>query len=146
MTKNGFTLIELLLVLSVFSILTLLVVPLQLTSLNKQEEKHFIETFKNDVLFIQNQSSLNSKDRMHIRFSMNYYLILQGTKPSFAKREFPNGWSLVGVNQELHFNETGTIIQPRTIVMYSKDERIAFIFPLGKGRFRLEKEKRVLHD
>lgn len=146
MVKNGFTLIELLLVLSIFSFLTLLAVPLQLTSLNKQEEKQFIELFKDDVLLIQNQASLNSKNRMYIRFFDDHYKILQGTKPAFSERDFPNGWNLVGTNRVLEFSETGTIIQPRTIVIYSEDERIAFIFPLGKGRFHLEKEKRVLHD
>ena len=144
MIKNGFTLIEMLLVLSVLSIIILLAVPLQFSSLTKQEENQFIELFMHDVLLIQNQASVNSKDSMSIKFHDDHYSIMQRTiEQPFAKRNYPDGWSILGINRDIEFSESGSFLYPRKIVMYSKEERIAFTFPLGKGRFYVEKEKRV---
>ena len=142
--KNGFTLIEMLVVLSVLSIIILLAVPLQFSSLTKQEENQFIELFMHDVLLIQNQASMNSTESMFIRFHDDHYLIIQRRKQPFAKRNYPNGWSFVGANRLLEFSESGSVLNPRVILMYSKEERIAFTFPLGKGRFYVERDKRVL--
>lgn len=145
MEKNGFSLIEMLLVLSAVSLLLLLAAPLQMSTLQLQEEEQFIEIFKQDVLLVQNQASVNSKERMYIRFYDDQYRVLHGRRPTFAKRHYPRGWSLIsGNNLDLEFKENGTVRNPRTIIMYSEDERILFIFPLGKGRFHIGKEKRVL--
>ena len=148
MSKNAFTLIEMLIVLSVLSIILLLAVQLQLSSLAKQEEKQFIELFKYDVLLIQNQSSMNSRKKMFIEFHDDHYMIKVALKSPapFAKRNYPKGWKFISGIRLLEFSESGSVLYPRVIPMHSKDERIAFTFPLGKGRFHVEKEKRLLTD
>ncbi|WP_405101204.1 competence type IV pilus minor pilin ComGD [Oceanobacillus sp. FSL H7-0719] len=146
MRKNAFTLIEMLLVLSVLSILILFAAPFHASTITKQEEKQFIELFQFDVLLIQNQASIQSKRKMYIRFFDDHYLILHGTNVPYAKRSYPRGWSIVGINRILEFHNSGTFLSPRTITMYSEDERIAFIFPLGKGRFYIEREKRIFNN
>lgn len=146
MKKNAFTLIETLLVLSVLSILILLTVPLHASTITKQEEKQFIDLLQFDVLLIQNQASIESKGKMYIRFYDDHYLVLQGINAPYAKRYYPNGWTIIGMNQTIEFHSNGTLLSPRTITMYSEDERIAFIFPLGKGRFYVDKEKRVFDN
>lgn len=148
MYKNGFTLIEMLIVLSMLSILILLAVPQQISILSKQKEEQFIEQLEFDVLLIQNQSNLLLKDsNMYIRFYDNYYSVLGGWSDStIANRPYPDGWILI-INEQhrtLKFSETGTVINPRTLVMYSKNERISIVFPLGKGRFHVAREKRFL--
>lgn len=145
MEKNAFTLIEMLLVLSVLSILILLTVPLHSSTIKKQEEKQFIELFQFDVLLIQNQASMENGE-MYIRFFDDYYLVLQGIEVSYAKRKYPKGWKIIDGKRILKYYSNGTLLNPRTIVMYSEDERISLIFPLGKGRFHVNKEKRVLDD
>lgn len=148
MKKNGFTLIEMLFTLSILSILFLLTVPVQSELLGKQQEEQFIETLKQDVLFIQNQSSKHTRDEMYIRFYDNHYSILSGVNKPFAERDYPADWTLVASNQTrlLRFVQSGTVLQPRTLVMYTPSEKLFIVFPLGKGRFYIEKEKRVLDD
>lgn len=148
MKKNGFTLIEMLVTLSILSILFLLTVPVQSELLGKQQEEQFIETLKQDVLFIQNQSSKHTRDEMYIRFYDNHYSILSGVNKPFAERDYPADWTLVANNQTrlLRFVQSGTVLQPRTLVMYTPSEKLFIVFPLGKGRFYIEKEKRVLDD
>lgn len=148
MKKNGFTLIEMLVTLSILSILFLLTVPVQSELLGKQQEEQFIETLKQDVLFIQNHSSKHTRDEMYIRFYDNHYSILSGVNKPFAERDYPADWTLVASNQTrlLRFVQSGTVLQPRTLVMYTPSEKLFIVFPLGKGRFYIEKEKRVLDD
>lgn len=146
MERNGFTLIEMLLVLTVLSILISLALPAHSSSLTKQQENQFIEVLQNDVLLIQNQASITSKERMYIRFYDDHYLVLHGRNPSYAKRDYPDGWSLLTSNRILEFHLNGTVLSPRTFIMHSKKERIALVFPLGKGRFYIEREKRVFNN
>jgi len=104
--------------------------------------------FMYDVLLIQNQSSMNSKKNMFIEFYDDHYLIKQEIRStsSFAKRDYPKGWKFISGVRLLEFSESGSVLYPRVIPMHSKDERIAFTFPLGKGRFYVAKEKWVLTD
>ena len=148
MRRNGFTLIEMLLTLSILSILFLLTIPLQSDLLTKQQEEQFIEVLQQDVLLIQNQSSKHRRDEMYIRFFDDYYSILSGVNKPFAYREYPADWTLVTTNQSrlIRFVQTGTILQPRTLVMYTPSHKLYIVFPLGKGRFYIEKEKRILDD
>lgn len=148
MKKNGFTLIEMLITLSILSILFLLTIPVQSDLLIKQQEEQFIELLQQDVLFIQNQSSKHRRDEMYIRFYDDYYSILSGVNEPFVQREYPADWTLVANNQTrlLRFVQSGTVLQPRTLIMYTPTEKLYIVFPLGKGRFYIEKEERVLHD
>jgi competence protein ComGD len=147
MKRNGFTLIEMLVVLSLLSVLLLFSVPLQFQTLTTQSEKAFIEQFKMDVLFLQSQSGLIRRDRYYIRFLDDEYQVLQGRNSVFNGRPYPKEWKLrYDTRPDLSYAASGTVIRPRTIEFLSKTERIRFIFPLGKGGFYVDKEKRVLND
>lgn len=148
--RNGFTLIEMILVLGLISLIILLAAPIKTSVLKIQEEEKFIQTFKEDVLFIQNQASRRQRGIVYIRFYTNYYIISNGhhsAHEGIIKRDFPKGWEQpISTLKTLQFHESGAMLQPRTIVMYSDEERIVFTFPLGKGRFHVGKEKRVHND
>lgn len=147
MKQSGFTLIELLVVLSILSILIMVSAPLQFSTINNQQEEQFIEQLHHDVLLVQNQNGYTERDRMLIRFNDEYYEVIRGSSGLYAKRSYPPGWRLItGNHRELRYLDTGTVIQPRTLIMFSPTERIAFVFPLGKGRFYVEKEKRIFND
>lgn len=145
--KNGFTLIEMLIVLSLFSILLVFTVPTQFHSLNNQTEQRFIAQLEQDVLYIQNQAGLNDGKLYQINFYDEYYQIYDRRNPLFTKRNYPESWKIIqAYSRNVRFTETGTLRQPRTIVIFSDTERIAIVFPFGKGRFYVEKEKRVFPD
>lgn len=144
MDRNGFTLVEMLIVLSTISILLLLAAPIQTSVLKSQEEENFLQLFKHDVLLIQNQTSITSKARIYIRFDNDHYRVVSPRLGHYDRRNYPEGWSYISYNnRELRFNESGTVIGARTMIMYSETERITFTFPLGKGRFYIGREKWV---
>ncbi|MHA6250981.1 competence type IV pilus minor pilin ComGD [Oceanobacillus sp. CAU 1775] len=144
--QNGFTLIEMIMVLGIISMLILLAAPIQTSVLKTQIENKFIDTFKDDVLFIQNQASGYERGTLYIHFYSDHYIVTTGVRDAghYAKRYYPEGWTNINASQaRIQFKESGTIIRPRTVVMYSENERIHFTFPLGKGRFHVGREKRV---
>ena len=145
MNKNGFTFLEMLIVLSIVALLMILTVPLQFNTLNNLKEEQFIEQLKLDVLLVQNQTSHHGVNQMSIRFHDHYYRVLHGRNPTYADRDYPAGWSTIA-GQTIRFKETGTFLEPRRIPMYTPTDRIHFVFTLGKGRFYVEREKRILHD
>lgn len=143
--NNGFTFIELLAFISVIAIFLLLTVPYQTQIVQKLQEQLFIQQLHQDVLFIQNQSAY-SITKPSLRFYDDHYRLLQGLYPMMEKREYPPGWTIISTDRTFQFVETGTLLRPRIITMASPDEWVSFIFPLGKGGFYVEKEKRIHND
>ncbi|UJL44839.1 prepilin-type N-terminal cleavage/methylation domain-containing protein [Virgibacillus sp. NKC19-16] len=133
--QSGFTLVELLLVLSILSILLLLSVPLNISGLQKHQDKQFLETFQYDVLYIQNLAATTTDDkRVYIRFHNDRYEIIVERK-TLETRYYPDGWEVdPRAMGELSFKSTGTIRQPGRIKMTSKHDTYFVVFPLGKGR------------
>ena len=143
--EDGFTLLELLVFLSVLAVLLLLTVPFHSKSLQLLKEQLFVEQLHQDVLFLQNQSAYHGVSPS-LRFYEDHYLILKGAYPLVEKRNYPPDWKLLSPQWTFRFSETGTLLNPRTITMVSEDERIDFVFPLGKGGFYVEKEEWLYRD
>ncbi|WP_067730401.1 competence type IV pilus minor pilin ComGD [Oceanobacillus damuensis] len=135
-SETGFTMIELLFVLSILSIVLFLFPPFNLESIEKQQEKQFLETFKFDVLYVQNLSNLVTNEKVFIRLYNDHYKILQGFTKTIAQRDYPGGMEIDSRgNPDISFNENGTFLYPRTIRITTKHSAYDIIFQLGKGRF-----------
>lgn len=136
--KNGFTLLELLIVLSIWSIITTLSVPILFNQLEKIEEEQFLETFKHDVLYIQYLSTSAIDRRIQIRVNNNNYEIIDGSikkSSPIIKRYFPKDWEVdMRTIKRISFNENGTIRYAGTISIKTKRANYFVVFPPGKGR------------
>lgn len=136
--KNGFTLLELLIVLSIWSIITALSVPILFNNLEKVEERQFLETFKHDVLYIQYLATSAVDRHVQIRVNNGNYEIIDGSinkSRPIIKREFPTDWEIdMRTVKRISFNENGTIRHAGTISIKTKHTNYSIVFPPGKGR------------
>lgn len=134
MRKNGFTLLEMLFVLGILSILLFISIPLNIATLEKQQIEQFFNTFESDVLYIQSTTTSSNKP-VKIRFMEDRYKIRQSNHAPLAIRNYPEGLKMDWRKKPyLVFNETGTVINPRTIKVTTKQGTYNIVFPLGKGR------------
>lgn len=141
--RNGFSLLELLFVLVIVSILILVSVPFYFKSLEKQQEKQFIETLEFDMLYIQSMAMHIRKEDVakqmeNIFFGENDYRIHLRETGEMIIRKYPKNFKVdVRVRSKISFNEKGTIRHPGNIQIKTKHSVYSVIFPLGKGRFRI---------
>ncbi|MFA1821548.1 competence type IV pilus minor pilin ComGD [Virgibacillus oceani] len=137
--KNGFTLIEMLIALSIVMIMLLLVVPISLSTLDAAEEEQFLQTLEFDVLYIQSMAGENLLTS--IRFADDHYRIIRGNQEGFIKRDYPKDVTINSrISNEITFDHRGSIRNPRTIEIHTKNASYRMIFPFGKGRYYIEKE------
>jgi len=137
--EKGFTLIEILIVLGIIAILFAIAVPLHVESLENQKEKRFFETLKYDFLFTQRISASGHK-AVDIEFRNDEYLINKDVSP-IIKRPYPEGWRIDKLNTSIvSFSLRGNIRQGSTLKVYTNNNEYNVIFPLGKGRFYIEKK------
>ncbi|WP_087971669.1 competence type IV pilus minor pilin ComGD [Oceanobacillus rekensis] len=133
---NGFTLLEVLFVLTLLSVVLVLLPPINVDVIAKQQEKQFIETFQFDVLYVQNMSNLITNEEVFIRLYKDNYKILRGSSETIAERTYPPGLVIdPRGNADISFNTSGTFIYPRTIRITTKNNDYNAVFQLGKGRF-----------
>jgi competence protein ComGD len=137
-TEEGFTLLEVLIVLIIWSILILLIVPINFSHLEKQQEKYFFETFAFDVLYTQNLST-TTKDYVQINLYENSYLIRRGYRGKIiVERELPSDWIIEEkLLQTISFDDKGRVRKPGNFVIRTKHKVYKVIFPFGKGRFHI---------
>lgn len=135
--NTGFTLIEVLLVMSMVSILTLITIPISLQTIEKQEEKQFLELFEYDLLYAQSLATTTT-ERVRIIFHQDSYQVVKGEANSeVALRTIPDH---VNVHTRLRhiiaFDRNGRIrnLQHGRMEIKSKYASYYVIFPLGKGR------------
>ncbi|OZU89977.1 hypothetical protein CIL03_02250 [Virgibacillus indicus] len=139
--NNGFTLIELLIVLSILSILLLLSTPLNISSLEKQQEKQFLKTLESDILYIQAMASSTLNNFYIIRFREDSYELIQGIEKDAEIRRFPPGWKFIRKPfNEISFSANGTIKKAGSISISAKNDVYIAVFMLGKGRFYIAKQ------
>ncbi|MFD1038474.1 competence type IV pilus minor pilin ComGD [Virgibacillus byunsanensis] len=131
--QNGFTLLEVIFVLGIWSIIILISAPLNVTIVEKQEEKQFLETFKFDVLYMQNRSLLTN-GYIKLTFYEESYAIHEDRK-RLIKRDIPSNWQVNKWNLPfLSFDHEGTIRQPGTFNIKTNLTNYLIVCPLGKGR------------
>src|SRR5690625_591159 len=93
--RTGFTLLECLVVLSIWSLLLLLTVPLFFKHINHIQEKQFFQTFKNDVLYTQSLAISSYKNPVRINIKKNQYEILKGRDNEvLSVQEIPPDWDI----------------------------------------------------
>ncbi len=137
---NGFTMVEMLFALMILSILTLLVVPSIIKTVERQETKHFFAVLESDILYIQNQA-LGTRDNVRIVFDEEFYVVISEWKTEEIKRHYPEHLQYANkINNRVAFNNNGTIINPTTFKFKDKKITYQLVFPLGKGRHYIEEQ------
>lgn len=132
---NGFTLLELLIVLSIWSLLVLLSVPILVKNLDEQEIQQFFKVFEHDVLYIQYVATTSANKEASIHFGNGYYTVRNGSTNQSIRRDFPSNWKIDTRSiQYISFNNKGTIRQAGTIEVETNQSNYSVVFPLGKGR------------
>lgn len=134
---NGFTLIEVLFTLFIVSIVSVLFIPNMLQVIERQQTKHFFEIFNSDILMIQNKS-IGEERNIRIRLRTDHYLIMD-ERELIVQREYPKHLTYIeGSNNIITFNNTGTMMNPRTFHFRERNKAYLVVFPLGKGRHYIE--------
>src|SRR5690625_184695 len=136
--KNGFTLLEVLVVLIVWSILILLVAPINFSLIEKQQERYFFETFAYDVLYTQNLST-TTKDYIQLNLYEDRYTIRKGYRGEvLLTQNIPSGSVIKAkVFHTISFDDKGRIRTPGTFYIQTKKHEYAIVFPFGKGRYHI---------
>src|SRR5690625_1233153 len=107
----GFTLIEQLISLTIFIILTLLLVPMTFNRMHDIEEQQFFEVLSNDILYVQNLALKYPDTYSRLRIFDAHYEILSGHNlKDSIKRPLPKQWKVSSRNlKEISFSKNGTI-------------------------------------
>lgn len=140
LTKNekGFTLIELLVVLSILTILLLIGNSLQIKTLEHNQMKQFYQSFQSDLLYMQQYTIVMKENiQLFIKPDSHYYEIRKrGTGKLLIRRTIPTNWNvkLNTLTMPLSFSLNGTIKNPGTLIVETKQQTYTIIFPFGKGR------------
>lgn len=137
--NNGFTLIELLMALSIVSVMLLLVVPISLSLLERQQEQQFFQTLEFDILYVQSMAHYETMTTLV--FAEDHYRITGGNQGGTIRRSYPKGVTIdYRTDRDITFEYHGSIRNPRTILIHTNNESYRMIFPFGKGRYYIEKE------
>src|SRR5690625_1911197 len=133
--KNGFTLLELLVVLAIWSLLLLLVTPINFSLMEKKQVQYFFETFAYDILYTQNLST-TTKDYVQLNLYEDRYTIRRGYKGEILlTRNIPANWVIKAkVFHTISFDDKGRIRMPGTFFIQTKHDEYAIVFHFGKGR------------
>lgn len=136
--KNGFTLIELLLVLSIVISLSIIVLPSMSKTVDQIKVNQFLKVLESDIFYIQNQAPNYSSKGLRMSFTKDYYRIANSSIE--IKREYyPDTMELRRANKTVTFSKSGSVTKGDTIRFTIADQIVKFVFPLGKGRYYIEK-------
>ncbi|MDV2580977.1 competence type IV pilus minor pilin ComGD [Alkalibacillus haloalkaliphilus] len=134
--SNGFTLVEQLIVLSV--ILTILFFSWHnFHSVNvNRTTQHVLNTFEQDIFYIQQHSLLHQRRLTLLFTSSNSYIIYRSSlEPPLVEREFEDHVHFNFDTRRISFNPRGTINEPKTINLSINGQTYEIIFSFGKGRY-----------
>lgn len=136
--QKGFSLLEVLVVLFIWSILLLLVVPINHSIVETQQEEYFFKTFAYDVLYTQSLST-TTKDYVQINLYEDRYIIRKGYKGEILlSQNLPSGWVIKSKTYHtISFDDKGRIRMPGTFYIQTKKREYAVVFPFGKGRYHI---------
>src|SRR5699024_6395743 len=133
--------LEILIVLGIWSVFILLSAPLHFSSLDKQQEKQFMNTLKFDVLYIQSLSICSSDQATIIDFTESDYTFLDRTDKTIIRRKVPSGSSFdYRTSRQISFNNHGSVRNPGIITLETKHDKYKIVFPLIKARCYIEEQ------
>lgn len=140
--QAGFTLLELLIVLSIWSMLLLLAVPITFNTLNHMKEQQFLNTFKHDVLYTQSLALINYNDLVRLRIREDHYEIISGNVNTLNKvRPIPDNWHFYKNSMnDISFTKNGTIRDAGQLTLTTPLSTYQIVFPPGKGRCYIVKQ------
>jgi len=141
MNKNGFSLIELLVVLSMLSIILFIAVPFSYSMIERQQTQQFLNLLESDVFFVQNQS-FATYETARLIFRDDHYIVFVNLNDEQPKiRYYPKHIQVNhDKNNRITFSNNGYYSSPNTISMSVSGKKYNLIFPLGKGRYYIEKQ------
>lgn len=143
MTKKGFTLVEMLLVIGLITVTMWITFPLYHEALEEVSVHLFLKEFQMKLRMIQNQALITGRTtKMTLNFSEKqitfegYYL--------HHKNEILTIPAQVTGSDTIVFQfkgGTGNYGRFQRITFISKKNKHHFVFQIGSGRYRYEKEK-----
>lgn len=134
--ESGFTLIELLLVLLVVSVLSVILIPSMMRTVQNIQTDHFFKIMDSDILYVQNQS-LGKEDYLRIVFNEDHYMIVDAIKGGITRRAYPSHLSLSGMYM-ISFSSSGSVRNAGSFLLADDQSNYQVTFPLGKGRHYIE--------
>ncbi len=141
--SKGFTLVELLITLTI----VLVILHFSITQINHVNEEQtfeqFIDTLQRDVFAMQ-QYTITTREMLSLHFnnSEHYYVIYKSPlEPELIRRYYdPNiKLNFTTLENPVRFQLSGNIINPGRILATYFNDKYEIIFPLGKGRFYVQK-------
>lgn len=137
--EGGFTLLETLLSLTIITILFTMSMPLMLKQLKAYETKQFIAVLESDILYAQNNAlGKSGSGRTRVQFNEKDYTITENAY-GLVQRPYPNQLKINAAVRRVTYNNSGNIIDPKSIDVIHDHERYQLTFPFGKGRFYVNK-------
>lgn len=134
--ESGFTLIELLLVLLAVSVLSVIIIPSMLGTVQNIQTNHFFKTMDADILFVQNQT-LGKEGYLRIVFNEDHYLIVDAVGGGTTRRAYPSHLSL-SRTYRISFSSSGSVKNAGSFLLTGPRSNYQVTFPLGKGRHYIE--------
>lgn len=135
--------LEAILSLTFLSILLLLTVPLSFKLHDSIQQRYFFNELEQDILWLQKRSITEQDiDYLTIDVPKHRYYVSDTMSSGFKKvKHFPSSWKIDTrtFQNPLYFTYLGQNRFPGTFSITTTMGTYKFIFPLGKGRFYIEK-------
>ncbi len=138
--SKGFTLVEMLAVLFMWSLFIGIMITLTPSLFQKQKEENFMEQFRADVLWVQ-QQTMTTRTHHSILFMPEgkTYRILKNRFYIVETRELPDDWevssSYASLDRHIRFDVSGSILESGSIQFLTPTKNFKVVFPFGKARY-----------
>jgi len=138
--SNGFTLVEMIAVLMIWSLFIGIMITLSPSLFQKQHEDAFMEQFRADVLWVQ-QQTMTTRTHYSIIFipEEKTYRILKNRFYIIETRELPDDWevsfSYYTLDRHIRFDVSGSILESGSIQFLTPTREFRVVFPFGKARY-----------
>jgi competence protein ComGD len=136
-TERGFTFIELLLVLTVFTIITLIILPIGDKWIQETSEEAALQSFIASVYSLQSYAIANDVyTQMQFRDSGTMYISSAPGKGVLSRNVFPKGMRVASSSPlaEIGFHHDGDIVKSGTLTIQTNNRMIQIRFQFQRGR------------
>lgn len=129
-----------LVVLFIWSLFIGIMITLSPSLFHKQKEEDFMEQFRTDVLWVQ-QQTMTTRIHYSILFipEGKKYRILKNRFYIVETRELPDDWevssSYSSLDRHIRFDVSGSILESGSIQFLTPTKKFKVVFPFGKARY-----------